>query len=141
MKLKDIDKLIKQKKKEFGDLENAIGTLKNKKPVLQKEISELTDKKIGIKDFLKKKEEDLMAVVEKRAAEVEESLKVASEDREKAKQLRKDGQALYDKAEAETNTALSGSAKAEGDKAEVNAKIGRIVSFAETLRKFADSIK
>ena len=40
MNLKDIDKLIKEKKREFENLDNGIKSLKAKKPTLQKEIDE-----------------------------------------------------------------------------------------------------
>ncbi len=140
MNLKDFDKLVRDKKKELATLEAGIGSLKAKKPTLQKEIDELIDKKIGIKAYLDGREKSLMASVDEKAVKVGEALKLAEVDRDAAAQLRKDAKVLYDKAAKETNATLSDSANAEGRKAEVNAKIGKIKSFAKTVTEFADSL-
>ncbi len=140
MNLKDFDKIVKEKRKELAGIENSIASLNAKKPVLQKEINALTEKKIDIKAYLDKKEKELMASVDRKSEAVAELLKTATVDGEKTKQLKKDAQLLYDKAKVETNNALSGSAKAESEKAEVAAKLGKVKIFAETVRKFADSL-
>ncbi len=140
MNLKDFDKIVKEKRKELTSIETKIASLNAKKPTLQKEINDLTEQKINIKKYLEKKETDLMISVDNKAEEVAEELRVAKLDTAKAKQLKSDAQELYLKAKRETDTVLSGSATAESKKAEVDAKAGKIKNFAETVRKFADSL-
>lgn len=141
MELKDIDKLIKEKKKELQGLDTGIATRKTTKKTLQGDINTLTDKKINIEAYLEKKEKELMASVEDLKQKAKNALVRANDKEQEATRLNNEAKNAHKTAKDSEAKAASGNAEVGGKIADAEDKVKKVVEFVSAVKSLLDKIK
>ncbi len=118
MNVKEIEKYLKDLKKEAGILENEIASKKKTKATLQGEINVLVDQKLNIKKYLEKKEKDLLGSVRKKEVETENNLQASKTELEESKKKNAEAGEALENAKDKESTIVAREAKADSAIAE-----------------------
>ena len=132
--IKDFDKYIKQRKKDLAIIEGDIASKKKTKAALQTELNDLTDKKLHIKSYLDKKEEELSKSVREKEIQLDGKLKEAEDTLTNAKKMHSLANKNLKDAETEKNRASSANASVDSAKQVAE----RVVKLVKKCKEIVD---